>query len=51
MITAKIYLDTRSQKKDGSFPVKIYVSKNRKYFLVKTGLSGKSTQSSPLNSQ
>ena len=39
MITAKIYLDTRSQKKDGSFPVKIYVSKNRKYFLVKTGLS------------
>ena len=39
MITAKIYLDTRSQKKDGSFPVKVYISKNRKYSLVKTGLS------------
>ncbi len=39
MIKVKLCLDKRSQKKDGSFPIKIYVSNNRKVFYVNTGFS------------
>lgn len=39
MIKVKLYLDTRSIKKDGSFPIKIYVGNNRKVFYINTGIS------------
>lgn len=37
MITSKIVLDTRTQRKDGTFPVKLYVSFNREVTRVGTG--------------
>lgn len=39
MITLKTYLDTRRQKENGSYPVKIRVSQNGKDFLISTGIS------------
>lgn len=39
MITAKFYLDIRSQKKDKTFPIKINVTHNRKALLISTGFS------------
>jgi len=39
MIRAKFYLDTRSEKKDGSYPIKINITRNRKTFFVNTGIS------------
>lgn len=39
MITAKFYLDIRSQKKDKTFPIKINVTHNRKALLINTGFS------------
>lgn len=41
MIITKLYLDTRTQKKDGTFPVKIYISNNRKVSFISTGFSSK----------
>lgn len=37
MITTKFYLDTRSTKKDGTCPVKINITRNRKVFYINTG--------------
>lgn len=39
MITTKFYLDIRSEKKDGTFPVKINITRNRKVFFINTGFS------------
>lgn len=39
MITLKTYLDTRRQKANGSYPIKIRVTQNGKDFLVSTGIS------------
>ena len=41
MITTKFYLDIRSEKIDGTFPVKINITNNRKTFFINTGLSSK----------
>lgn len=41
MITTKFYLDTRVKKIDGTFPVKINITNNRKTFFINTGLSSK----------
>lgn len=40
MADAKFYLDTRNQKKDGTYPIKIYV-RHRGKFLISTGLYSK----------
>lgn len=39
MITTKFYLDTRSEKKDRTFPVKINITNNRRTFFINTGFS------------
>ncbi len=39
MIRAKFYLDTRSKKKDGTYPIKINITRNRKAFFINTGIS------------
>lgn len=41
MITTKFYLDTRCEKIDGTFPVKINITNSRKTFFINTGLSSK----------
>jgi len=39
MIRAKFYLDIRNEKKDGTYSIKINVTRNRKVFFINTGLS------------
>ncbi len=38
MITIKTYLDTRRQKKDGTYPIKIRVTNKGNGFLISTGI-------------
>lgn len=39
MITTRFYLDIRSEKKDGTYSIKINVTRNRKVFFINTGFS------------
>lgn len=39
MITTRFYLDIRNEKKDGTYSIKINVTRNRKVFFINTGFS------------
>jgi hypothetical protein len=44
MASVKFYLDKRSKKKDGTYPLKISITHKRKYILLSTGISIDSEQ-------
>ena len=41
MITIKLTLDTRSQKNDGTFPIKLYASYKKDFVRIGTGYNAK----------